>query len=83
MTNVPVFPLWFGSTAFMPEQLLPGWLQTANQYNPVTRLVEAMRSLMLDGWEAATIAQGFAAAGIVAAITTPLAVAAFRGTMRE
>ncbi len=82
-SNVLVFPLWFGSTAFMPEHLLPGWLQTANEYNPVTYLVEAMRSLMLDGWEGATIAQGFAAAGIVAAITMPLAVAAFRGTVRE
>lgn len=82
-SNVFVFPLWFGSTAFMPENLLPGWLQAANEYNPVTYLVEAMRSLMLDGWEAATIAQGFAAAGIVAAVTMPLAVAAFRRTVRE
>lgn len=81
--NVLVFPLYFGSTAFMPENLLPGWLQAVNHYNPVTYLVEAMRALMLRGWEPATIAKDLAATAAVAAITLPLAVAAFRRALKE
>ena len=82
-SNVLVFPLWFGSTALMPENLLPSWLQAANNYNPVTSVVEAMRALMLRGWEPAPILEGFAAAGVVAAVTLPLAVLAFRRTASE
>lgn len=82
-SNVLVFPLWFGSTAFMPNTLLPQWLQEVNQYNPVTYLVEAVRALMLRGWEPATIVEGFAAAGVVGAITLPFAVLAFRRAVNQ
>jgi ABC transporter DrrB family efflux protein len=77
-TGILVFPLYFGSTAFMPRNLLPSWLQTLNHVNPVTYLIDAMRSLMLDGWHWGTIGAGFAAAAVVAAIMLPLAVLAFR-----
>jgi ABC-type multidrug transport system permease subunit len=82
-SNVLVFPLYFGSTAFMPANLLPGWLQTANDYNPVAYLINAVRALMLHGWQTAPILEGFAAAGIFAAITLPLAVLALRRAVRE
>lgn len=81
--GVLVFPLYFGSTAFMPKRLLPHWLQVANDYNPVAYLMDAMRSLMLDGWRWTALAEGFAAAGVVAAITLPLAVLAFRRAVKE
>jgi ABC-2 type transport system permease protein len=81
-TGVLVFPLYFGSTAFMPRSLLPGWLQAVNDYNPVTYLIDAMRALMLDGWRWTTIGEGFAAAGVVAAIVLPLAVVAFRRSLK-
>jgi ABC-2 type transport system permease protein len=80
--GVLVFPLYFGSTAFMPRGLLPGWLRTLNAYNPVTYLIDAMRTLMLDGWRWTTIGEGFAAAAVVAAITLPLAVVAFRRVVK-
>jgi ABC-2 type transport system permease protein len=80
--SVLVFPLYFGSTAFMPRGLLPHWLQVLNDYNPVTYLIDAMRALMLDGWRWTTIAEGFAAAAVVAGITLPLAVVAFRRSLK-
>ena len=81
-TGILVFPLYFGSTAFMPKNLLPHWLRVLNDYNPVTYLIDAVRSLMLDGWHWQTIGAGFAAAAGVAAVTLPLAVVAFRRSLK-
>lgn len=60
------FPLFFIfiflSTAYMPETLLPGWLQTVVKYNPVDYLIQGFRSLTFDGWAAAAGDLGIAAA---------------------
>lgn len=82
-SNVVVFPLYFASTAFMPADLLPHWLRLANHYNPIAYLIDAMRALMLHGWQTAPIVDGFAAAAGFAAITLPLALQAFRRAVRE
>ncbi|HSD02707.1 MAG TPA: ABC transporter permease [Gaiellales bacterium] len=81
-SNVLIFPLFFGSTAFVPLDLLPSWLQTVNKVNPVSYLVDAMRTLMLQGWHWQTIGEGFLAAGAVGAVTLPLAVRAFRRSVQ-
>jgi ABC-2 type transport system permease protein len=49
-----MFPVVFMSTAFVPEALMPGWMQVVNRCNPITYLIEAMRALMVSGydWEA-------------------------------
>jgi ABC-2 type transport system permease protein len=80
-SNVLVFPLYFASTAFVPHDLLPSWLQTANEVNPVSYLIDAMRALMLAGWRWETVFEGFAAAAVVGAVTLPLAVQAFRRSL--
>ena len=41
--NVLLFPLTFISTAFMPKDLIPEWMQTAAAVNPVNWAVEAAR----------------------------------------
>ncbi|HEX2221941.1 MAG TPA: ABC transporter permease [Candidatus Limnocylindria bacterium] len=46
-----LFPLMFASTAFVPEELMPGWLQVVNDWNPVSYLIEAIRALMVDGYD--------------------------------
>jgi ABC-2 type transport system permease protein len=81
-SNVLIFPLYFGSTAFVPHGLLPGWLQAVNEVNPVSYLVDAMRTLMLQGWQWETIGQGFLAGAAVGALTLPLAVQAFRRSLQ-
>jgi ABC-2 type transport system permease protein len=81
-SNVLIFPLYFGSTAFVPHDLLPSWLQTVNDVNPVSYLVDAMRTLMLQGWHWQTIGEGFLAAGAVGALTLPLALQAFRRSVQ-
>ena len=46
--NLLQFPLLFLSSAFLPLDALPGWVQTFARINPVTYGVDAARSLMLD-----------------------------------
>lgn len=44
---VLIFPLTFGSNIFVPTGKLPGWLQAWVRVNPVTRVSDAVRSLLL------------------------------------
>mgnify|MGYP006273293591 CR=1 FL=1 len=46
--NLLQFPLLFLSSAFLPLEALPNWIQTFAQFNPVTYGVDAARSLMID-----------------------------------
>ena len=46
--NLLQFPLLFLSSAFLPLEVLPDWIQTFARVNPVTYGVDAARSLMLD-----------------------------------
>ena len=44
-------PVMFLSSAMMPADLLPGWMQTAKTFNPVSHAVESVRSLVIDGYQ--------------------------------
>ncbi|WP_435362045.1 ABC transporter permease [Haloarchaeobius sp. DFWS5] len=50
MTNLLVFPLLFVSSAFLPTESMPGWLQTVADLNPITYGVDAVRTLVVEGW---------------------------------
>lgn len=45
-----LFPLTFASSAFVPLDSLPGWLQAFAKATPVTPTVEAVRGLLNDGY---------------------------------
>ena len=49
------FPLIFLSTAFAPKEFFAGWLQFLATINPVTYVVQGMRNLVLDGWDAGSL----------------------------
>jgi len=46
-----LFPVAFMSTAFVPPELIPDWLQTFNGLNPISYTIEAMRVLMNVGFD--------------------------------
>ncbi|UPV75741.1 ABC transporter permease [Halorussus limi] len=48
--NILQFPLLFVSSAFLPVELLPEWIQLISDFNPVTYGVDAARTLVIDGW---------------------------------
>jgi ABC-2 type transport system permease protein len=55
------FPFAFLTTTFLPEEALTGWLQTIAKYNPVTYVLEGLRSLITVGWDWSALAAGGAA----------------------
>ncbi len=44
-----MFPLIFVSSAYVPVETMPGWLQPIAENQPVTAMVGAVRALMLGG----------------------------------
>jgi len=42
-------PLFFASNAIYPISLMPAWLQTISVYNPLSYVVDGMRSMLLTG----------------------------------
>ncbi len=73
------FPFAFLTTTFLPQEALTGWLSTISDFNPVTYLLAALRSLLTGGWQAAPLLKGLAAIAAVAALSFTLAMTALRG----
>jgi ABC-2 type transport system permease protein len=63
------FPLLFLSPAFAPKDVFSGWLQFLATINPVTYILEGMRTLILDGWSWRQIIEAVGAIGGFAAFT--------------
>jgi ABC-2 type transport system permease protein len=77
------FPLFFLSDAVVPKQALAGWYQGIATYNPITYLVEALRSLILAGWRPWILAKGAIALGALGLMSLSVALLALRGRLRE
>lgn len=73
------FPFSFLTTAFLPKEALSGWLATAANYNPVTYLLDGLRTIISVGWVWETISKALIATGIILAISFFLAFSALRG----
>jgi ABC transporter DrrB family efflux protein len=44
---LPIFPLVFASSVFLPTQTMPGWLRAFADHQPLTVVTNSMRGLML------------------------------------
>ena len=73
------FPFLFMTTLFVPQEAMTGWMSTAADYNPVTYLLAALRSLITEGWELGTLLRGVAAVLGVGVVSIGLALAALKG----
>ena len=72
------FPLLFLSPAFAPKEVFDPWMEFLASINPVTYLLEGMRTLALDGWEWDNLAGAFASVLGLGAVTITLALWALR-----
>ena len=43
-----IFPITFISSAFVPTETMPSWLEPIAEHNPFTTMVDAARALFLD-----------------------------------
>jgi ABC-2 type transport system permease protein len=76
----PVFFVFlFLSSMALPRNLIQtDWFRTVATYNPVSYLIEAVRSLLISGWDAEALALGFGIAIAIAVAGMTLATAALR-----
>jgi ABC-2 type transport system permease protein len=72
------FPLIFLSPAFAPKEAFAGWLEFLATINPVTYIVEGQRSLVLEGWDAGSLAACLAAIMGLGAFTITLTLLGLR-----
>ena len=81
-----VFPLFFAalflSSMSLPRDLIENdWFRTVADWNPVSYMLECIRSLMIEGWDPEALALGFACAGLLALIALAAAASALRTRM--
>jgi ABC-2 type transport system permease protein len=72
------FPLLFLTPNFVPRNMLTRPMEIAATYNPVTYIMEGLRSLILDDFAWAAIGRGFAVVVVLGAVMVALNVATIR-----
>ncbi len=77
-----MFPVVFISTAFVPLAVMPGWMQAVNGWNPVTFQIEAIRRLMLVGYDWTAIGKAVLSLLIVGVVLQTATLLAFRRLAR-
>ena len=77
------FPFAFLTTTFLPKEALTGWLATVATYNPVTYVLDGLRSLITEGWEWDVLGKGLLAILAVTVVSFGLASAAMRGRVAQ
>jgi ABC transporter DrrB family efflux protein len=71
---LPLFPLLFASSAFVPVASMPGWLQAFAIHQPITVTIDAVRALVSGGavgswlWESLAWSAGILAAFVYLAV---------------
>jgi ABC transporter DrrB family efflux protein len=82
-----VFPLTFVSSAYVPVATMPGWLQPIARNQPISAMVDAVRSWVVDdpvgvlGHTAAALTtKALLWSALLVAVFAPLAVARYRRT---
>ena len=78
------FPFLFLTSSYVPRDQLSGWLDTVAGWNPVTYLLEGLRSLALSGWHWDDLGQGVRSPLLVVfLISFALCFAALRSRVRR
>jgi len=72
------FPLLFLSPAFAPKEVFSGWLEVLATLNPVTYILEGLRSLVLVGWDFEALAYALLSILGLGALTMTLTLLALR-----
>jgi ABC-2 type transport system permease protein len=77
-----LFVALFLSSMALPRPLIEqDWFRTIATYNPVSYLLEGVRSFVITGWDAEALALGFGIAGAIAAIAVTASSIALRNRL--
>lgn len=74
-----LFVFLFLSTMGLPKDLISqGWFRTVATYNPVSYLLDGIRSIFYGGWDSEALALAFGCTAAIAAVFLPLAIRTLR-----
>lgn len=82
LSMVILAPLVFLSTALVPQQFLPDWIQTVSNVNPVSYTVNAVRALTSTGFDWHALAAAYAVLALIAAVTMSATLYQFRKVIK-
>jgi ABC-2 type transport system permease protein len=78
------FPFLFLTSSYVPRNQLSGWLNTVAGFNPVTYILDGLRSMVLvDGWQWGDLAKALLAIALVGAVSMTMCFAALRGRIKR
>jgi len=77
------FPFAFLTSSTVPLDNLTGWMRTIARFNPITYVLEGMRSLLSDGWDWAAIGKAVLAIALLGAVSQTLSMLALRGRLDQ
>lgn len=77
-----IFVFLFLSSMALPRDLIQtDWFETVATYNPVSYMIEGIRSLLITGWDAEALALGFGCATAILVAALTLATTSIKGRM--
>lgn len=77
------FPFLFLTSSYVPRAQLNGWLDTVAGLNPVTYLLDGLRSLAFSGWQWDDLGQALLAIAGVGVVSMAMCFAALRGRVSQ
>jgi len=77
------FPFLFLTTSYVPREQLDGWLDVVASWNPVTYLLEGMRTLVYGGWDWGDLGAALLAVVIVGIVSMSMCFATLRGRIKR
>ena len=73
------FPFLFMTSLFVPQDYMTGWLARAADFNPVTYILAALRSVIYVGWDGQALLDGVIAIAAVGVLSIGMALVALKG----
>ena len=67
----------------MPLENLTPWMRAIARVNPITYVLEGMRSLLSEGWQWGEIGKAFLAIAILGTMSQTMAMLALRGRLAQ
>jgi ABC-2 type transport system permease protein len=77
------FPFLFLTSSYVPRAQMTGWLSAIAAWNPVTYVLEGLRSLVTQGWHWAALGEAVLAIAVVGVVSMSLCLAALSGRTRR
>jgi ABC-2 type transport system permease protein len=72
------FPLLFMSTALMDKRLMPEWMKSVSAYNPISFAVNAIRDLIMIGYNWNSFLLSFGVISLIAILTMGATIYEFK-----